>query len=54
MPKIKHRSVMLQNDMDLSRLMVHVQQVEESRIKRKNRDAKMERSYDGGTSKGNV
>lgn len=42
------------DNMYLSHLMMHAQQIEESRIKRKNRDAKMERSYDGGTSKGNV
>ena len=45
------RVTILHNDMDLSRLMVHVQQVEESRIKRKNREVKRARPYDGGTSK---
>ena len=43
---------MLHNDMDLYRLMVHDQQVEESRLKSINRDAKRGRPYDKGTSKG--
>ena len=38
--------------MDISHSMVHVQQVQVSRVNRKNRDAKRARSYDGGISKG--
>ena len=43
---------MLHNDMNLSLLIEHAQHVEESRLKRKNNEAKRERSYNGGTSKG--
>ena len=32
--------------------MVHAEQVEESRLKKKNRNSKRERPYDGSTSKG--
>ena len=46
------RATILHNDMDLSRLMVHVQQVEESNLKKKNMDIKRARPYDVGTSKG--
>ncbi|XP_069144355.1 uncharacterized protein [Solanum lycopersicum] len=42
-------STMLHDNIDISRLMVHAQQVEESRVKRKNRDAKRASSYEGGT-----
>ena len=38
--------------MDLSRLMVHYQQVEESRLKRKNREIKRPSLFEGGISKG--
>ena len=34
--------------------MVHAQQVEEARVKKKSRDANRARSYDGGSSKGNL
>ena len=37
--------------MPIFRLMVHAQQVTETRAKRKSRDAKRARSYDGGSSK---
>ena len=47
-------SAMLYENMDISHLMVHAQQVEEIRVKRKNRDAKRERSNEGGTSKGKL
>ena len=42
---------MLHKDMYLSLFMVHAQQVEESRITRKNRYANKARPYDGGTFK---
>ncbi|WP_353804798.1 hypothetical protein, partial [Acinetobacter baumannii] len=47
-------SSMLHVNMNISRLMVHAEQVEESRIRRKNREAKKERSYEGGSSKGRL
>ena len=37
--------------MDISLFMVHSQQVEETRLKRKNREFKKAKSYKGGTSK---
>ena len=45
---------MLYNNINISRLIVHAQQVEESKISRKNRESKKERSYEGGFSKGRV
>lgn len=42
---------MLHDNMNLSRLMVHAQQVEESRFKRKKKDEKRARPHYGGTSK---
>ena len=44
-------SAMLHDNMNIFRLMVHATRVEEARSKRKSRDAKRERSYDGGSSK---
>ena len=41
---------MLHDNMNISRLMVYARKVEEARDKRKNRDAKRERSFDGGSS----
>ncbi|XP_015072453.1 uncharacterized protein LOC107016520 [Solanum pennellii] len=46
------RASMVYNNMDLSRFMVHYQQVEESRLKRKNREVKRASLYEGGISKG--
>ena len=46
--KEKYRSAMLYDNMDLSRLMVHVQQVEESRKKRGTRDAREPKPQDQG------
>ena len=47
------RSVILHDNMELSRLMVHVQQVEDSRKKRGIRDARMPKRQDqGGPSHG--
>ena len=45
-------STMLHDNMDISRLMVHSQQVEESRVKRKIKDARKAKSNEGGSSKG--
>ena len=39
------------DNMDISHLMVHSQQVEESRLKRKYREFKREKAHEGGTSK---
>ena len=41
---------MLRDNMNISRLMVHAQHVEEARSKRKSRDAKSARYFDGGSS----
>ena len=41
-------SAMLHDNMNISRLMVHALQVEESRAKGKSKDTKKERSFDGG------
>ena len=43
---------MLHENINISRLMVHDQHVEEARAKRKSQDAKRARSFDGGSSKG--
>ena len=42
---------MLHDNMNISRLMVHVKRVEEARAKRKSRDAKRERSFNEGSLK---
>ena len=42
---------MLHDNMNISRIMVYTQQVEETRAKRKSRDSKRESSFDGGFSK---
>ena len=47
----KCHSAMVHHNKNISRLMVHSQQVEEARAKRKSRDAKRARSFDGGSSK---
>ncbi|TMX05684.1 hypothetical protein EJD97_010090 [Solanum chilense] len=47
----ERRSEMLHDNMELSRFMVHVQQVEESRHNRKNMDVKSARPYDGDVDK---
>ena len=44
-------SVMLHDNMNISRIMVYEIMVEEARAKRKSRYAKRARSYDGGSSK---
>ena len=45
---------MLHDDMKILHLMVHSQQMEEARAKRRSRDAKRERSFDCGSSKGRI
>ncbi|TMX04404.1 hypothetical protein EJD97_008955 [Solanum chilense] len=44
-------SSMLHDNMNIYCLMLHARRVEEARAKRKSRDAKRSRSYDGGSSK---
>ena len=44
-------SVMLHDKMNISRLMVHALNMEEARDKRKSRDGKSVRYFDGGSSK---
>ena len=46
------RSAILHDIVINSHLMVHAQQVKETRVKRKSREAKREKSYDGSSSKG--
>ena len=41
---------MLYENMNISCLMVHSQQVEDTRAKRKNRDDKRERTFDSGSN----
>ena len=48
------RSSMLHDNMNISHLILYSQQVEETRVKRKSRDANKARSYDGGSSKGRL
>ena len=45
---------MLHDNMNIFHLMVHAQQVEETRVKRKSRDTKRARSFEGGSSKGRL
>ena len=40
--------------MNISRLMVHASRVEEARSKRKDRDTKRERSFEGGATKNSL
>ena len=46
--------VMLYDNMDISHLMVHAQQVEETRLIRKAKDVKRAKSYKGGYFKGRL
>ena len=46
-----HSSILHYN-MNISRLMFHDQQVEESRLRRKNIEAKRAKAYEGGSSTG--
>ncbi|TMX02592.1 hypothetical protein EJD97_020914 [Solanum chilense] len=47
-------STMLHGNINISHLMVHAQQLEETRAKRRSKDTKRERSFDGGSSKGRL
>ena len=44
--------VTLDDNIDISRLMVHAQQVDENRLTRKNREYKRDKAYEEGTYKG--
>ena len=44
-------SVMLHDNMNISRLMVHARRVDETRAKRKDKDTKRERSFEDGDIK---
>ena len=46
--------MMLHDNMNISRLVVHSKQVEEARAKRKTRDSKRIRYFDGCSSKGRL
>ena len=46
--------MLLHDNMDISLFMVHSQQVEETRLKRKNREFKKAKSYRGGICKGRL
>ena len=48
----KCRSAKLHDIMNISHIMVHTQQVEESRLRRKNIEAKRAKAYEGGSSTG--
>ena len=45
------RASMLYDNMDLARLMVHAQQFEESRLTKRNMEAKEAKSFEGSSSK---
>ena len=47
-------SAMLHDNLDIYRLIVHSQQVEDTRVKRKSRDSQRVRSFDGGSSRGRL
>ena len=44
-------SSMIHDNMNISHLMVHSQQVEGTRVKRKSRDSHRERPFDSGSSR---
>ncbi|TMW96436.1 hypothetical protein EJD97_007358 [Solanum chilense] len=48
------RSGTLHLNMDISDWMIHAQQVEENRLKKKSRKFKRVKAYEGGTSKGRL
>ena len=45
------RAAVLHDNMDLARLMVHAQQFEESRLTKRNMEAKEAKSFEGSSSK---
>ena len=47
----EYRANMLHEKIDLSRFMVHAQRVEESHPRRRNREAKNARNFEGASSK---
>ena len=47
-------SAMLHDNMNVSHLTVHAQQVEESRLRIKNRDSKRDKSFESGSSMGKL
>ena len=48
------RSAIIHDNMNVSRLMVHAQQVEYRRLRRKNKESKKAMSYEGGSLKGKL
>ena len=47
-------SSMLHDNMNISDLMVHAQQVKETRLRRKNKESKKGKPYEGASSKGRL
>ena len=45
---------MIHDNLNISHLIVHAKQVEEARVEKMSRDANRARSYDCGSSKGNL
>ena len=48
------RSGMLHDNLNISRLMVNDQQVEETRVKRKSKETNRDKLFDGGSSNGRI
>ena len=48
------RFAMLHDNISISHLMVHAQQVDETRVKRKSTEANRAKSFDGGSSNGRI
>ena len=49
---VEYCETMIHDNMYISFLVVNSQQMEETRLRIKNRDSKREKSYEGGSSKG--